>query len=101
MMLRCFGVFVVTVCCNAHLFCQDAGISEAGITLDRVNYSESLSSVSSINNVTIIKNEGQRLGLTSTYVKTFKKKGIANICSGYAFYRIYAQGTTPPPFSQI
>ncbi|MEJ0103468.1 MAG: T9SS type A sorting domain-containing protein [Bacteroidota bacterium] len=80
---------------------QDAGINEAGITLDGINYSELSSSGSSINNVTIIKNEGQRLGLTSAYIKTFKKKGITNICSGYIFYRIYSQGTTPPPFSQI
>jgi len=100
-MLRCFGVFVVSVFCSAHVFCQDAGINEAGITLDGVSYSELSSSGSSINNVTIIKNEGQRLGLTSAYVRTFKKKGVANICSGYVFYRIYSQGTTAPPFSQI
>jgi hypothetical protein len=100
-MLRCFGVFVIAVLCYSDVFCQDAGLYEAGITLGGVNYSEQSSTGASINNAVIIKNEGQRLNLTAAFVKTFKKTGVANICSGYIFYRIYPQATDPPPFSEI
>jgi hypothetical protein len=87
--------------CYSDIFSQDAGIYEAGITLDGVNYTEQSTSGTSINNAVIIKNAGQNLNLTSAYVQTFKKKGVANICSGYVFYRIYPLGTTPSPFSEI
>ena len=99
-MLKRFGVFVVSVLCYTALYSQDAGIYESGIILGGTSYTES-SPVSSINNAVILKNAGQQLNLTSAYVKTFKKKGISNVCSGYFFYRVYAQNSTPPSFSIV
>ena len=99
-MLRRFGVFVVFGLCYSVVFSQDAGIYEGGIILGGTGYTEP-SSISSINNVVIIKNAGQQLNLTSAYVKTFKKTGASNVCSGYLFYRIYQQNSTPPSFSGV
>jgi hypothetical protein len=92
---------MIAALCYSDVLCQDAGMYEAGITLDGVNYSEQSSNGASINNAVITKNKGQRLNLTSAFVKTFKKTGVTNICGGYVFYRVYRQGDDPPSFSQI
>ncbi|MBS1575966.1 MAG: T9SS type A sorting domain-containing protein [Bacteroidetes bacterium] len=98
-MLRSFGVFVVFVLCSSVLLAQNAGIFEGGVIVGSSSYTEPSSS--SINNAVIIKNAGQQLNLTSAYIKTFKKPGMAEVCSGYLFYRIYNTNSTPPPFSAI
>lgn len=91
---------VLFVFFSSLLHAQDAGINEGGIILGGVNYKEP-SPGSSINHVTIIKNAGQQLNLTSAYVKTFKNAAVSTICSGYLFYRIYAAGRPAPPYSAI
>lgn len=99
-MLKRLSVFVVFVLCCSALHSQNAGIYEGGMILGGVSYSEPSPS-SSINSVSIVKNAGQQLSLTSVYIKTFKKPGVTNVCSGYFFYRIYPVNSAAPSFSII
>jgi len=77
---------------------QNTGIYEAGIILDGITYSEP---GNSLNNRLIVKTSGQKLNLTSVFLKTFKNISIGNICKGYLFYRIYPDNGVAPSYKRL
>jgi hypothetical protein len=97
-MLKCGLILTIVIFSNIFLLAQNTGIYEAGVTIDGVNYEEP---GNSFNNKSIIKTSGQKFNLTSAFVKTYKHINSSNICKGYLFYRIYAEGETPPQFNRI
>src|SRR5215212_398557 len=98
-MLKPLFILTAGLFWNHFILCaQNTGVYEAGIILDGVTYSEP---ANSLNNRTIVKTSGQKLNLTSVFLKTFKNINAGNICRGYLFYRIYDNSASPPPFTRL
>jgi hypothetical protein len=79
------------------LFSQNASILEAGLTIDGTRFTEP---ANTIQNKLITKSSGQRLNLTSAFVKTSRSTS-SNICHAVLFYRIYPENAVPPAFTEI
>ena len=77
---------------------QNTGIYEAGIIVGGNTYTEPSNS---LNGKVIVKAKGQRLELTSAFVKTFKNISASNVCGGYMFYRIYPINSVPTAFNEL
>jgi hypothetical protein len=92
-------IFLTGYCC---LFSsargQNLGIYDAGLSIDGVIYTESFNS---LDGKTFTKAKGQKLHLTSAFIKTFKNLSYSNVCSGYLFYRIYPANSNPPVFNEL
>ena len=89
------GILLLGLCFyHSLLQAQNVGIYEGGIIIDGVTYSEP---GISLQNRSITKTSGQKLNLTSVFLKTFKTANSA-VCKGYLFYHLYPVNTTPSSF---
>lgn len=83
---------------QTHLHAQNAGIYDAGLSIDGSFYFESSNS---LQGKTFTKAKGQSLSITSAFVKTFKNISNSNVCGGFLFYRLYQTNSVPTAFNEI
>ena len=97
-MRKLIFILQAALCLSLFSTAQNTGIYEAGIIVEGVSYSEGSHS---LQGKTFVKGKGQRLELTSAFVKTFKNISASNVCGGYMFYRIYPVNSIPTAFNEI
>jgi len=78
-------IFLTGYCLSFTSQAQNLGIYDAGLSIDGVFYTESFNS---LNGKTFTKAKGQKLQLTSAFIKTFKNLSNSNVCGGYLLYRL-------------
>jgi hypothetical protein len=85
-------------CCFSSAQGQNLGIYDGGLSIDGTFYTESFNS---LQGKMFIKAKGQKLNLTSAFIKTFKNLSNSNVCGGYLFYRLYASNSIPTAFNEL
>lgn len=91
-------ILLISLLSSVLLCAQSTTIYEAGISVDGVTYSEP---GNSFNHKVFFKSKGQRLNLTSAFIKASFSNSAAHVCTGYFFYRLYREGNTAPAFNRI
>jgi len=98
-MLNLCSIFLIGLFCIClQTQAQNVAIYEAGVTIDGIIYTEASNS---LQGKSILKTKGQKLNLTSVFVKTFKNLSTSNVCGGYLFYRLFPANGSPTAFNEL